>query len=153
MRRHQAGDLLRTTTLSKAEIARRLGVSRAAVTQWSQMMKEEGGQLTLCAAPRPGRTPRLSNANWGRVLRLLGRGPEAAGFSTDRWTLRLVRQLIRREFGVSYSLSYLSEKLLALRWRTPISKARFIRREELKSIRRPPQQHWAIRRKYGNRFG
>jgi transposase len=152
IRRRQAGRLLSTTPLSKAEIARRLGVSRAAVTQWSQMMNYEGGEEALYAWERPGRPPRLSDADWRRVLRLIGRAPKFRGFLANCWTLNLIRQLIQREFDVSYSLSYLAEKLHALKWRTPKSKARHIRRETLKALRRRPEQDWGIQRKYGDRF-
>jgi transposase len=41
------------------------------------------------------------------LLRLLKRGALAAGFPTDRWTLRRIQQVIKREFDVSYHPDYL----------------------------------------------
>jgi transposase len=124
-RRLEAGQLLLTTTLSKAEIARRLGVSRSAVTQWAQQMKKRQGRLdALRSRPHTGRPPRLGKANWRLVLALLRRGAVEAGFTTERWTLARVQQLIQREFGISYSKSYLSDKLYSLGWslRRPASR-------------------------------
>jgi len=152
-RRRQAARLLSAGKLSKAQIAHHLGVSRAAVTQWARMMKE-GGPKALYGWERPGRPPRLSDADWRRVLKMLGRGPKAVGFSTDRWTLKLVRQLIEHEFGANYSLSYLAEKLRALRWATPISATRRVKQNERQAIRRPDEEGVgraigrAIRRSY-----
>ncbi len=41
------------------------------------------------------------------LLRRLQRGARAAGFPTDRWTLRHIQQLIAREFQVQYHANYL----------------------------------------------
>lgn len=116
-RRLEAGRLLLTTDLSKAEISRRLGVTRSAVTQWSQQIKKRRRGLNgLRSRPHSGRPPQLTKANWRRVLALLRRGAIAAGFTTDRWTLERIQELIRREFDISYSKSYLSDKLYVLGW-------------------------------------
>ncbi len=113
-RRLEAGKLL-LTPLSKAEIARRVGVSRSAVTQWAQQLKKRRHGLNgLRSRKHTGRPPRLTKANWRHVLMLLRRGALAAGFATDIWTLARIRELIQREFSVSYSKSYLAEKLKAL---------------------------------------
>ncbi len=45
---------------------------------------------------------------------MLDRGALACGFSTDRWTLERVRQLIQREFGVNYHPNYLNRLLRKL---------------------------------------
>lgn len=116
-RRLDAGRLLLETTLSKAEIARRTGVSRSAVTQWAQQLKKRRrGVDGLSSRRHSGRPPRLTKANWRRVLVLLRRGAVAAGFATDLWTLARIQELIRREFSICYSKSYLSEKLRDLDW-------------------------------------
>lgn len=113
-RRLEAGRLL-LTPLSKAEIARRVGVSRSAVTQWAQQLKKRRRGLNgLYSRKHTGRPPRLTKADWRHVLMLLRRGAMAAGFATDIWTLARIQELIQREFGVSYSKSYLAEKLKVL---------------------------------------
>jgi transposase len=116
-RRLEGGRLLLTTTLSKAEIARRLGVTRSAVTQWAkQIQKRRRGLKSLHRRQHTGRPPRLTKANWRHLLALLRRGATAAGFTTNRWTLARIQQLVQCEYGVSYSKSYLAEKLYMLGW-------------------------------------
>jgi transposase len=116
-RRLEAGRLLLEKTLSNAEIARRVGVSRSAITQWAQQLKKRRrGVDGLSSRRHTGRPPRLTKADWRRVLVLLRRGAVSAGFATDRWTLASIQELVRREFSVSYSKSYLSEKLRDLGW-------------------------------------
>lgn len=108
-RRLEGARLLRDGKLSQAEIARQLGTSPAAVSQWKHQL-ETKGRAALRRRYPAGRPPKLSQKQRRRLCRLLDRGAVAAGFESHRWTLERVRQLIEREFGVSYnpcSLSYL----------------------------------------------
>lgn len=114
-RRLAGGRLLKQGKLSQARIARRLGVSRAAVSQWAQQM-DTGGLPQLYQRISAGRPARLTLAQQQELVRQLKRGALAAGFSTDRWTLRRVRHLIRREFKVTYQANYLSRLLRKLGW-------------------------------------
>lgn len=84
-----------------AEIARQLGVSRAAVTAWNQTLKRDGWR-GLVSRQAPGRESKLSPEQHKRLKRLLKHGAVKAGFPTERWTLERVGELIEREFGVHY---------------------------------------------------
>jgi transposase len=144
-RRLEGGRLLRTTTLSKAEIARRLGVTRSAVTQWAkQLQKRRNGLNALRRRPHTGRPPRLTAANWRRLLVLLRRSARAEGFNTDRWTLSHIQQLILREYGISYSKSYLSDKLYDLNWNVDDP----IPRNRLNQHYHPPRNHNPYKRNF-----
>jgi len=98
-RRMAAARLLRAGRLSQAEIARRMGVSRATVTRWKKLLEQEGIR-GLRARPHPGRPSKLSEEQWQHLLQILQRGAIAAGFPTERWTLQQIAEVIRREFGV-----------------------------------------------------
>src|SRR3954452_15737443 len=98
-RRREAARLLRAGHLSQAEIARQLGVSRAAVTHWKQELAASGLR-GLDPQPVPGRPPQLSAADWQRLLRTLKRGARKAGFETERWTLPRIQTVVQREFEV-----------------------------------------------------
>jgi transposase len=102
--------LLRQGRLSQAEIARHVGVSRASVCRWAATLAQEGPR-GLEARPIPGRSPRLDEKAWARLGRLLDRGAMAAGFATERWTLKRIAALIEREFGVRYHPRYLERPL------------------------------------------
>jgi transposase len=111
-RRLAAARLLREGRFSQAEIARQLGVSRASVCRWAATLAQDG-QRGLEARPIPGRSPRLDDKAWARLGRLLDRGAMAAGFATERWTLKRIAALIEREFGIHYHPRSLERPLKA----------------------------------------
>jgi transposase len=126
-RRLYAGQLLKTGKLSQAQIAREVGVSRAAVCQWAKHLRLNRNRLpALKARAVTGRPPRLHAKQWQQLLKLLSKGALAAGFDTDRWTLPRICDLIRREFGVEYHPRSLGRKLRALGWspQVPAAQAR-----------------------------
>lgn len=114
-RRLKGARLLMEGRMSQAEVARHLGVSRMAVHQWAQRMKS-GGLRRLRRRRHKGRPFRLRPSQRRRLSRLLLRGPLAAGFDTNRWTLTRVHQVILREFGVHYHPKYLGRLLKRLGW-------------------------------------
>src|SRR5919107_5694116 len=111
-RRREAARLLRQGRLSQAETARQLGARRASVSRWAATLAQDG-QRGLEARPIPGRSPRLDERAWVRLGRLLDRGAMAAGFATERWTLKRIAALIEREFQVHYHPRYLERPLKA----------------------------------------
>src|SRR5205823_5127344 len=114
-RRLAAGRLLRAGKLSQAAIAREVGVSRAAVSQWQQRLAD-AGWAGLKQRRASGRASRLSAAQWAQLLRRLARGAVAAGFPTERWTLRRISQVIAQTFGVQYHRCSLGRVLRARGW-------------------------------------
>lgn len=114
-RRMAAAQLLQARELSEADIARTLGVSRAAVTQWKQRLAQAG--LSGLQQRRPsGRAPRLNDTQWDQLLQVLQRGAGAAGFDTERWTLPRLVVVVERTFGIRYHGSALSRALHARGW-------------------------------------
>ena len=131
-RRLEGGRLLRAGRLTHAEIAQQLGVSLRAVRQWAKQLRDHpsSGLRALRNRPRSGRPPRLSAAQWRSVLRILRKGALKAGFETDRWTLRRIRDLIRRQFGVAYHRNYLAARLRTSGWSPQIPAVRAKERDE-----------------------
>jgi putative transposase len=112
-RRLEGGRLLKEGKMSQAEIARHLSVSRATVNDWAKVVKAKGrGGLRKQKAP--GSESKLSKVQKEKLKRMLDRGALACGFPTDRWTLERVRQLIQKEFKVSYHRNYLNRLLRSL---------------------------------------
>src|SRR5919202_6174942 len=85
------------------DIAQALGMTRAAVYSWLAKYRQ-GGLEALRAKPVPGRPPTLSGAQLARVYGLVvGNDPRQLRFAFALWTRAMIRELIRREFGVRLS--------------------------------------------------
>lgn len=123
-RRRQGGRLLKAGKLSQAEIARQLGVSRAAVSQWAKR-QANGGARALGRRKPKGRQPKLTAEQQRTLLKYLRAGAQAAGFQTARWTMGRVQRLIREKFGVTYHVHYMPRLLDKLEWslQQPLARA------------------------------
>jgi transposase len=141
-RRLAAARLLRQGRFSQADIARQLGVSRASVSRWAATLAQQG-RRGLATRIRTGREPRLDEKAWARLGRLLDRGAMAAGFATERWTLRRIAALIEREFGVHYHPRYLERPLKAHGFSVQRPATRAKERDEL-VIAVWPKRDWVV---------
>lgn len=115
---HQTLEALRLRAVDQVErgadprqVARTLGLHKHTVYGWVAAARE-GGREALKAKPIPGRPPKLTKAQQDRVYRLVaGEDPRQLQFDFALWTRDMVRQLIRREFGVSMSASAVGRML------------------------------------------
>jgi transposase len=113
----EGGRLLHEGALSQAEIARRLGVSRVAVSQWARQIKQRCHDLHGLNRSKPkGRQAYLTDSQWREVLRYLQSGAQAFGHEDERWTLDRIQRLIADRYGISYNTNYLSDKLRKSGW-------------------------------------
>jgi transposase len=86
------------------EVAAALGLHRTTVYGWLAKYRE-GGRGALLARPVPGRPPRLKPLQMRRLWTLIvGADPRQLQFEFALWTREMVRELIRREFGVGLSV-------------------------------------------------
>jgi transposase len=86
------------------DVAATLGMNRSTVYGWLAKYRE-GGVEALNAKPVPGRPPKLSGKQLGRLYDLIvGKDPRQLQFEFALWTRDMVRELIRREFDVRLSL-------------------------------------------------
>ena len=97
----------------KAAIARTLGVSYVTVWRWETRWRAEGAD-SWRDHDHPGSERRLSPRDQKALLAVLKRGARASGYSTDLWTLKRVAEVIRKEYGVEYTLSGVWRVLRAL---------------------------------------
>ena len=123
-RRREGARLLRVGKLTKAAIARQLGVSRATVSAWAKVL-EADGLRGLRRRISSGRVSKLTTEHKKRLKRMLDRGAIASGYPTDRWTLVRVSELIKKEFGISYHPNSLKRVLDKLGYsvQKPLSRA------------------------------
>lgn len=127
------------------QIARALGVSQSAVSGWLNRAGNQGVE-SLRSRPIPGAPKRLSDDQIARLPELLGRGAEAFAFRGDVWTRGRVKEVIRKEFGVAYSLPQVGRLLRQIGWslQKPLRRAR--QRDEEK-VRAFKEDRWPALKK------
>lgn len=128
-RRRAAARLLRGGRYAHAEIARRFGVSATTVSRWAAALARHG-VAGLARRPHTGRPARMTERQWARLLRQLAKGAVAAGFDTERWTLRRIAQVIERDFGVRYHFRSLGPLLRRHGWSPQVPAVRAAERDE-----------------------
>ena len=100
----------------------------------------EGGR-GLRPRPTPGRPPKLSEAQKRHLIKVLLRGPLAAGYRTDLWTLQRVAKVIDREFGIQYHPCHVWKLLTGLGWSCQKPERRALQRDEA-AIERWKRKEW-----------
>ncbi|MEU8489369.1 winged helix-turn-helix domain-containing protein [Streptomyces sp. NPDC048641] len=63
---------------------------------------------------------------------VLDAGPTAAGWSDQRWTLARIAEVVRRRFGVEYTLAGMDLLLHRIGWRAPVPSRKATERDEAK---------------------
>jgi transposase len=85
------------------DVALAFGAGISTVYGWIQA-RNEGGPDALKVKSPPGAVPKLSEEQVSRLWRLVvGRDPRQLQFDFALWTREMIRELIRREFGVTYT--------------------------------------------------
>jgi len=87
------------------DIARALNVSSAAVSQWLTILYTTGSE-GLKARVSTGAPSRLSARHVLMLQVLLRQKPRAHNIAADVWDRRLIQKVIKRFFGVTYSLQH-----------------------------------------------
>jgi transposase len=86
------------------DVAAALGLHRKTVYGWLAKYRE-GGKDALAARPVPGRPPKLGGQQMARLYGLIvGQDPRQMQSGFALWTREMVREVIRREFGVRLSV-------------------------------------------------
>lgn len=99
---------------SPEAVAKSLGINRTTIYDWLALYRK-GGWSALEARKRGGRTPKLD----GKTLRWLHRtittkNPLQLKFPFALWTCEMIRELIRRRFGVKLSRTSVNRLLTQL---------------------------------------
>jgi transposase len=111
IRRNVIGALARGVHPEDAADA--FGVGRSTVYKWLSDYQADGLDALLAFRKAPGAAPKLNQAQAEKLRRwIVGRDPRQLQFEYALWTREIVRDLIRREFGVPYTLQGIG-KLLA----------------------------------------
>ena len=122
------------------EIAAVLGVTKGAVSQWFKRAEEEGPE-GLRRRMAPGRVPRLTLEQRGKIPGLLEMGPEVYGFRGALWTEGRIAEVIRQTFGVRYHPSHVGRILRTCWWSLQKPARRATQRKE-EAIRAWREERW-----------
>src|SRR6266496_5266289 len=87
---------------TKTEVARILNVTESSVYGWQKAYRE-GGLAELSTKIASGRKRLLSDKQLLQLSGCIRMDPRQLEFDFGLWTRKLVRELIRRKFGVDYS--------------------------------------------------
>jgi transposase len=142
-RRHEAGRLLQKG-VAQAEVARRMGVSRATVSDWNRRLQQAG--IAGLNNGLRGRPPRLDAAKREKLAQALLTGARSHGYATELWTLPRIARLIEQGFGFTYSTSQVSRLLRAMGWSCQRPDKRALQRDE-KAIAQWKYRRWPALKK------
>ena len=98
-----------------SEIARMLGVTPGAVSQWKKVYQRDGPSA-LKAKRHPGPGPKMTLRQRQKLTRLLLKGPRRHGCANELWTLGRIAKVIRKHFGVQYGPSGVWRVLMGMGW-------------------------------------
>jgi transposase len=111
-KRRMGYDLLRRG-VSRAEVAKRLGVRWATVNDWMKRL-EAKGKKSWHDKQRSGRPQRLTGVQKRKLKRILKRGALSYGYPTELWTLKRTAEVIEKEFHVRYNVTHVWRVLRSL---------------------------------------
>lgn len=100
-RRLRAGRLL-LKGQAPAKVAEEVGAPRQTVYRWLGVLQEQGID-GLRVMSKGGRPSLMADKQVEELREALLAGPMANGYGTDLWTLKRVRLLIEKRFGIKYS--------------------------------------------------
>ena len=113
---------------SPAEAARAVGVARQTAYTWKARL-DEGG-IDALRAMATGRPAQLDSGQIDALRMALLQGPLAHGFGTELWTLKRVRALIERLYGVRFSEVHVWRLLGAMGFSSQRPDRRALERDE-----------------------
>lgn len=129
-----------------AKVAELVGAPRQTVYRWLDVLRE-GGIDALREMSKGGRPSQMSPEQLAQLRETLLAGPIANGYATDLWTLKRVRLLIEKRFGIAYSDVHVWRILGALGFSSQKPEKRAIERNE-EAVARWKKRSWpAIKKK------
>jgi transposase len=106
-----------------AQIAPLLHVSEESIRLWVKAFVLHGA-AGLRSTKSAGRPPKLTKGQKRALERMINEGPSAAGYPGACWRTPMIQHLIYEQFGVLYSVHYLSQLLKNMGF--SYQKARFV---------------------------
>jgi transposase len=127
--RMAAADLIEVGA-SDREVAKRFRVTRMSVNRWRRALAV-GGRAALVSKGPGGGPSKLSPAQVRELEAVLEAGPAVWGWDEDQcWTLARIAEVVRRRFGVTYTLAGLDVLLHRIGWSVQVPARQAAERDE-----------------------
>ena len=127
---------------SDREVARRFRVTRMSANRWRRALAA-GGRAAL-AVEGPWRWPvKLTPAQVRELEAVLEAGPAVWGWEDQCWTLARIAEVVRRRFGVGYTLAGLDLLLHRIGWSVQFPARQAAERDEA-AIAAWRQEAWPV---------
>ena len=128
---------------SDREVARHFRVSRMSANRWRRALAA-GGRAALASKGAGGARCKLTPAQLRELAALLDAGPAAWGWDEDQcWTLARIAEVVRRRFGVDYTLAGMDLLLHRIGWSVQVPARRAAERDEA-AIARWREETWPV---------
>jgi putative transposase len=136
-----AADLIEAGA-SDREVAKRFRVTRMSANRWRRALAA-GGRAALASKGPGGGPAKLNPAQVGELEAALEAGPAAWGWEDQCWTLARIAEVIRRRFGVEYTLAGLDLLLHRIGWSVQVPARQAAERDEAQ-IARWREEAWPV---------
>ena len=124
-----AADLIEAGA-SDREVARRFRVTRMSANRWRRALAA-GGRAALLSKGPGGGPCKLTPAQVRELETALEAGPAAWGWDEDQcWTLARIAEVVRRRFGVEYTLAGVDLLLHRIGWSVQVPARQAAERDE-----------------------
>jgi len=101
IKRLQGGELI-LDGYDNDEIAEIVGVSASAVQKWRRKLENNDEDITcLCRKQGSGKPSLLTEKQKQQLKKIILDGAIKAGYPTERWTSKIVADLIQKTFGIT----------------------------------------------------
>ena len=128
---------------SDREVAKRFRVTRMSANRWRRALAA-GGRAALLSKGPGGGPCKLSAAQVRELETVLEAGPAAWGWDEDQcWTLARIAAVVRRRFGVEYTVAGLDLLLHRIGWSVQVPSRQATERNE-ERIAAWKQERWPV---------
>jgi transposase len=128
---------------SDREVASRFRVTRMSANRWRRALAA-GGRRALASRGPGGARCKLTVAQLRELEAVLDAGPAAWGWDEDQcWTLARIAEIVRRRFGVAYTLAGLDLLLHRIGWSVQVPARQAAERDEAR-IARWKEETWPV---------
>ncbi|MGW0601654.1 IS630 family transposase [Streptomyces sp. NPDC002776] len=139
-----AADLIEAGA-SDREVARHFRVTRMSANRWRRTLAAGGRQALISKGPGGARC-KLDASQLRALEAVLEAGPAAAGWSDQCWTLARIAEVVRRRFGVEYTLAGMDLLLHRIGWSVQVPSRKATERDEEK-IAAWKDEQWPVNKK------